>query len=495
MANKKLFGSLTNIISIIFKGNGNNVTLQPGSVSYSAARTVTLPNTDQNDELVGTSSPQTLTNKTLSDSTTVIGAVGALTKALKFLLSGATADKTVTIASAHTDDRTITLPNATGTLALTTDVSTHAGLTTGVHGVGTGAVVGTDLSQALTNKTIVAASNTISGLLHGTHVDNPSSSVHGVVGSVVGTSDTQTLTNKKLNGGTASTDNSWLIPQKNSETGPDAATGSIFLDTSVNKVKAYYNSKWNVIGGGLIPTRVTGNTSMTAGKLYVVDMESATADIEMTLPPMAAEDQLIVLAVNNADLTYRVIIKGDTQTINYNHVSGNDLKIVDSETWVGVVGVQNGGNVDIHAYDAKVPLNGTLSGNLTVSGDLAASTVKSGKFYTGRQTITLTTGTSYNVDFTGTDMGLSDAGVLEVGIFFKLGTGTAFAARFLIMSHGGGTSAFNTTADTVNIGATGFTLNSVTYVYSGSTVYPRINITNSIGGDIVCCVNKLTSIS
>ncbi|MCK9602565.1 MAG: hypothetical protein M0R06_26190, partial [Sphaerochaeta sp.] len=76
-------------------------------------------------------STDTLTNKTLSDTTTVIGSVGALTKALKFLLSGATADKTMTIASSHTDNRTLTLPDATDTLVgkATTDTLTNKRVT------------------------------------------------------------------------------------------------------------------------------------------------------------------------------------------------------------------------------------------------------------------------------------------------------------------------------------------------------------------------------
>lgn len=92
--------------------------------ALAADRNVTLPLLTGDDEFVFKDFAQTLTNKTLSDSTTAFGAVGALTKALKFLLSGATADKTMTIASVHTDDRTLTLPDATDTLVgkATTDV-------------------------------------------------------------------------------------------------------------------------------------------------------------------------------------------------------------------------------------------------------------------------------------------------------------------------------------------------------------------------------------
>lgn len=73
------------------------------------------------------------------------------------------------------------------------DLDTYAGKTPP-----SGAVVGTTDSQTLTNKTITAGGNTISGLTHGSEVDNPSSGVHGAVGTIVGTSDSQTLTNKTI---------------------------------------------------------------------------------------------------------------------------------------------------------------------------------------------------------------------------------------------------------------------------------------------------------
>lgn len=105
------------------------------------------------DKAVSKTGTETLTNKVLSDSTTTFGNVSDTTKALKMSLGGATTAKTMTIVSSHTNDRTITLPNATDTLVgkNTTDTLTNKTLTSPVIQTGltaTGLITNTMLSTS-----------------------------------------------------------------------------------------------------------------------------------------------------------------------------------------------------------------------------------------------------------------------------------------------------------------------------------------------------------
>jgi hypothetical protein len=78
-------------------------------------KSLTFP--DATDTMVGRATTDTFTAKSFSDSTCQFVNVTTPSKALKFSLGGATAAATMTIVSSHTTGRSLTLPDATDTLA------------------------------------------------------------------------------------------------------------------------------------------------------------------------------------------------------------------------------------------------------------------------------------------------------------------------------------------------------------------------------------------
>lgn len=167
----------------------------------------------------------------------------------------------------------------------------------GVHGV-VGSVVGTSDAQTLTNKTIVAGSNTITGLLHGTQVDNPSSGVHGVTGSVVGTSDAQVLTNKDIDGGVATNSRRLTAPKETlvNLTALTRKQGTIAYDTTNDSL---------VYDTGAVLSALGNVTTNGAQVLTNKDIDGGTASNtnRLTLPKNSLTN-LTALTRKQATIAY-----------------------------------------------------------------------------------------------------------------------------------------------------------------------------------------------
>jgi hypothetical protein len=120
LTNKSLVDTSTFIVDatdatkkIGFDAGGTTGTTTTITAAQTANRVITLP--DATDTLVGKATSDSLTNKNLVDSSTyIVDAVDA-TKRIAFNANSSTGS-TVTITTTATQDRTITLPNATTTL-------------------------------------------------------------------------------------------------------------------------------------------------------------------------------------------------------------------------------------------------------------------------------------------------------------------------------------------------------------------------------------------
>jgi hypothetical protein len=146
-------------------------------------------------------------------------------------------------------DPTNTFPSSLATDAeVTTAVSNHAALTTGVHGVGAGVVVGTTEAQALTNKDLTDATNAFPA-------------------SLVTATGVQTLTNKTIDLATTTyTGGSWL-------TWLPAGPG---LNMGDGSVSGYY--------------RQEGKTVFWQAQFVWGSQTTFSGNLSLNLPPAAAAD-------------------------------------------------------------------------------------------------------------------------------------------------------------------------------------------------------------
>ena len=305
-------------------------------------------------------------------------AVGSFESSIVF--EGATANdfETTIAVTDPTADRTITFPDATGTVALTSDVTTHANLTE-AHGA-TGAVVGTTNTQTLTNKTLTSPKinedvavtatatelNLIDGSVAGTVV-NSKAVVYGSAGEVnattlqiAGTSITATAAELNYVDGVTSAIQTQL----------DNKASSGDLTTHANLTEAH-GATGAVVG--------TTNTQTLTNKTLTSPVVSglALSDSSVVFEGSSADNNETTLTVTNptADRTITLPDATGTVALTNNKLdvfaatsSAELISVISDETGTGALVFANTPTLVTPNIGAATGTSLVLSGDLTVNG-------------------------------------------------------------------------------------------------------------------------------
>ena len=229
--------------------------------------------------VVLTNAVQTLTNKSLVDSSTAIVDATDATKQLKFDAAGTTATST-TLATSQTANRILTLPDATGTLISSADVGTVTSTM-----IADGTIVNADIAS----NAAIALSKLATGLLPSGITVNSSNIVDGSIVDADISSSAAIALSKLATG---------ALPTGITVTSSNIVDGTI-VDADISSTAAISLSK---LATGALPTAITvTSANIVDGTIVDADISSTAAIALSKLATGALPTGITVTSSNIVD--------------------------------------------------------------------------------------------------------------------------------------------------------------------------------------------------